>query len=72
MSDTEKVMQELAPLLPLLRQIERRLYAAIALHGYLSGRSADSRGATRETVAVGCVAYADALLAELERNVRSE
>lgn len=48
---------------------KRELFAAIALHGYLSGRSADARGATRETVAVGCVAYADALLAELEKKV---
>lgn len=45
---------------------KRELFAAMAMQGYLSGRSADSPSSMRpEAVAVGCVLYADALLAEL-------
>lgn len=66
MSDTEKVMTELAPLLPLLRSVERRLYAAMAMQGMMSVESTawnESMG----LIAGQAVAMADALLAELER-----
>jgi hypothetical protein len=47
---------------------KRELFAAMAMQGYLSGRPANPQSLMEPAiVAVGCVAYADALLAELTK-----
>ena len=44
---------------------KRELLAGIAMHGYLAGGNISNIDTNRESVAKGCVGYADALLKAL-------
>lgn len=64
---TADVLAELLSLLPLVRVVARWVFAGLTLHGYLAGRNSDNRVTQPGQAARACVAYADELIAELEK-----
>ena len=68
--NTDEIVQELAPVLPLLRRVERGLYAALFMQSLIGHESYVVDFA--HLYASEAVTFADALIEELDRTSPAE